>query len=593
MNKVTARKEAIPSPSDGKRQAVAGRKSKKAALEAKLPSISDLIFSNSSQAIAVTDERGAIVSANPAFSNLTGFQIKAADGRMISEFFPDRKSAAALNAALSKSGEWHGMTRIEQSNGEQHTVFLNALACRREDDPGRVYLFSEGNHSSIIMSGRGAWFDMLTRLPNRRAFSERLAGIIARSKSNDSFCAILVLDVNRFHSINDSIGFANGDQLLRLLADRLTGCTREIDTVFRLGSDEFALIVDNVSHPEDVSLIAKRLLSACAPPFRLSNQEVYVTFSIGISIFPGDGITIEQLLKSAHAALQRAEEFGVNHFQTYHPAMNSKVVEEFRLDNDLRKALQQDELMLFFQPQIDLTAGGICGAEALIRWMHPQRGVISPVQFVHLAESNGLIIPMGEWVLREACKQMKKWQEQYSQKLYVAVNLSNQQFLQADLADRVAGILEETGFDPSSLELEITETVGMKNPEATLKTLKKLKSMGIHIAIDDFGTGYSSIYYLKKFPIDTIKIDRSFVDDMATDPNAATIVLTMIAMARHLDLSIIAEGVETRAQLDYLLGAGCSKIQGFFYSPPVSAPAFARLLKEPETLENTTGISRK
>jgi EAL domain-containing protein (putative c-di-GMP-specific phosphodiesterase class I) len=253
-------------------------------------------------------------------------------------------------------------------------------------------------------------------------------------------------------------------------------------------------------------------------------------------------------------------------------------MEEFMLDNDLRKALQQDELLLHYQPQVDLTTGKIYGAEALIRWMHPQRGVLSPLQFVHLAESNGLIIPMGEWVLKTACIQARKWQERYSKKFSIAVNLSNQQFQQVDITERVACILEETGLDPGSLELEITETVGMKNPESTLKALQKLKSMGVRIAIDDFGTGYSSIYYLKKFPIDSIKIDRSFIDDMAMDPNAATIVLAMIAMARSLNLS------ETRDQLDYLFGAGCRKIQGFIFGRPVTAPAFEQLLLTPPAI---------
>jgi diguanylate cyclase (GGDEF)-like protein/PAS domain S-box-containing protein len=547
--------------------------------------LGNLLFQNTLQGVLTTDARGRITSANPAFTALTGFPEKDLVGKGLSFTLSDRHDpglSRSIASALDEKGKWQGEVFLQQAAGAGRLSFLTAIAATDGGSRSCLYLFGDGAQPTGAEASieNSAYFDPLTRLPNRRAFGERLSTILGRSRQEESFCALLIIDIKKFHSINDMLGFANGDLLLQSISNRLKSCIREVDAVFRLGNDEFALVLEAISHPEDVSMVAKRVLNICAPPFRLSNREIYATVSIGISICPSDGTTEEQLLKSAHAALNRAKEFGVNHFQHYHPAMNAKVMEEFMLDNDLRKALQQDELLLYYQPQVNLATGRIFAAEALIRWMHPQRGVISPGQFVHLAESNGLIIPIGEWVLKTACIQAKKWQE-VSPDFSIAVNLSNQQFQQLDLTDRVFCIIKETGLNPELLELEITETVGMKNPESTLRALKKLKSMGVRIAIDDFGTGYSSIYYLKKFPIDSIKIDRSFVDDMAMDPNAATIVLAMIAMARSLNLSVIAEGVETRPQLDYLFGAGCNKIQGFYFGQPVTAGDFERLLTDP------------
>ena len=546
----------------------------------------DPLFEYSIQGVAKTDAEGYIVAVNPAFANRTGFLPEKLDGKELSFLVSDPRDRGlwrTILARLKEEGKWEGRVFVKSAEGGAQQCRMTGFSGKVSGKNGFICLFSEssGSGEGEASGSVASWFDPLTRLPNRRSFGERLSVILDNCRRNESFCAILIVDINKFHAINEMLGFSNGDQLLQSLSNRLKSCIREVDAVFRLGNDEFVLVLEAFSHPEDISLVAKRVLTTCAPPFRLSNREIYITVSIGISICPSDGTTEDQLLKSAHAALNRAKEYGVNHIQHYHPTMNAKIMEEFMLDNDLRKALEQQELLLHYQPQVDLTTGEVYGCEALIRWMHPQRGMVSPGQFVHLAESNGLIIPMGEWVLKTACLQARAWQEQYSRKISMAVNLSNQQFQQLDLTDRIGDILRETGCDPESLELEITETVGMKNPKSTLKALKRVKSMGVRIAIDDFGTGYSSIYYLKKFPIDSIKIDRSFVDDMAADPNAATIVLAMIAMARSLNLSVIAEGVETREQLDYLFGAGCRKIQGFFFSQPVPAAAFELLLQDP------------
>ena len=555
--------------------------------------IGETFFANAEEGILVADGRGIITAINPAFVAITGRKQKDMIGKKVSNLFSDaanRQTFEVMQKELLKNAKWQGEMWNRSSRGDNHPLLLTVVAKTdpRHTKPYYLYLFTDiASHIDNSLPSRNqAYYDSLTGLPNRQLLSDRLTFMISRAKRNNSFIGLLFLDINRFQSINNTLGYSTGDQLLQAIGTRLKSCVREVDAVFRLGDDEFAMILEGISQPEDATRIAKRILNTCAAPFRLSNHEVYATISIGICIFPSDGDTVDQLLKNAQAALSRSKELGINGFQHYKPSMNARVAEEFTIENDLRKALERNQMLVFYQPQIDLITKEIIGAEALVRWMHPQLGMVSPGQFIPLAESNGLIIPIGEWVLKTASMQTKKWQEQYARNFCIAVNLSNRQFQQQDLVSLVERTLRETGLEPQTLELEITESMGMKNPEATLKTLQQLKSMGIRIAIDDFGTGYSSIYYLKKFPINTIKIDRSFVDDIVTDPNDATIVLAMIALAHSLRLTVIAEGVENREQLDYLLRNGCQKIQGFIYSPPVNANGFEQLLADPTLTRN-------
>jgi diguanylate cyclase (GGDEF)-like protein/PAS domain S-box-containing protein len=571
-----------------------------AAVKRKTPSASisslhlgNSIFMNATEGILITDLQGTILTVNPAFTGITGLFEKEVVGKNALFLYSDRKNRKIykeVTSQLKKTGKWQGEIWTRKRNGENHPLLATTVLHDGDTDrPGSCLSFITDITHHIDNSQQlhnHAYYDTLTGLPNRRLLADRLTFMINRSKRNNSLLSLLLLDLSRFHSINDTLGFATGDLLLQAMGTRLKSCVREVDAVFRLGDDDFALILEGISQPDDASKVAKRILSTCATPFHLSNHEVFAAASIGISMYPSDGSTIEQLMKNSQAALTRAKEFGTNHFQHYQPNMNAKVIEEFTLENDLRKALQRNELVVYYQPQIDLVTRKVTGSEALIRWMHPKLGMVPPGKFVHLAESNGLIIPIGEWVLKTACAQTKKWQEQYSKNLSVAVNLSNRQFQQQDLVAMVARALKDTGLAPESLELEITESMGMRNPAATLKTLQELKSMGARIAIDDFGTGYSSIYYLKKFPIDTIKIDRSFVDDIVTDPNDAVIVLAMIALAHSLKLTVVAEGVENKEQLEYLLNNGCKRIQGFFYSPPVNPHAFEQLLTDPMLVQN-------
>lgn len=557
------------------------------------PLVKNVVFIHAAEGIMFADEKGGILSVNPAFADIMGLSEQELQGKKVSFLFDDlrnNKIYTTMRKELARKGKWQGEIWKRKKNGENRPLQLTAVLDDVTAKASKQFLYFITDVASHIGSSSGArnqaYYDTLTGLPNRQLLIDRLRFMINRSKRNRSFLALVLLDLNRFHSINNTLGYGIGDKLLQSMATRLKTCVRDVDTVFRLGDDDFALILEGISQPEDASRVAKRIISTCSSPFRLANQEVFITVSIGISICPSDGESIETLLTNSQAALTRAKDFGINHFQHYQRNMNEKVLEEFTLENDLRKALQQNELILHYQPQVNLGSNEIYGAEALIRWSHPRLGMVSPAQFVHLAEANGLIIPIGEWVLKTACQQAKRWQELYSPRFTIAVNLSNRQFQQQDLVSMIDRILKETQLDPHTLELEITESMGMKNPEATLKTLQELKSMGVNIAIDDFGTGYSSIYYLKRFPIDSMKIDRSFVDDVTTDPNDATIVLAMLALANSLNISVIAEGVENKEQLNFLSKNGCKRIQGYFFSRPVAPEGFEQLLADPLLMKN-------
>jgi diguanylate cyclase (GGDEF)-like protein len=346
-----------------------------------------------------------------------------------------------------------------------------------------VAVFNDITHlmSKLDNVQNHAYYDTLTGLPNRLLLHDRLEFILNHARRNQSFVAVLLLDVNRFKLINDTFGYTAGDELLQNIGERLKSCLRDVDAVFRSGDDEFAIILDDVNQPEDSSKVAQRIVETCAIPFNIADHELYATISIGISIFPFDAQDHEGLLKNAEDAMIRAKDLGINNYQHYKPAMNNRAFEQLTLEHSLRKALIQKEFVVFYQPQVNLKTQKITGAEALVRWNHPELGMISPGQFIPIAEETGLILPIGEWVLITACTQMVKWEEQHKMGLTISVNLSARQFLQQDIVTTVRTILNETGLNPKQLELEITESLGMKNPELTLRTLKELKDMGIHI----------------------------------------------------------------------------------------------------------------
>ena len=424
-----------------------------------------------------------------------------------------------------------------------------------------------------------AHFDDLTGLPNRNMFNQRLSHALARARRVDEPLAILFIDLDRFKNINDTLGHGAGDRALKEIAQRLRGCLREADTVSRLGGDEFVVLIEGASQPADVVEVAQKILAAVARPVHLESQEFHLTASIGISTCPGDSDDLQGLMKNADIAMYRAKEQGKNNFQFYSAQINVHTLERAALESDLRHALERNEFLLHYQPKVDIGGNRIVGMEALVRWQQPGKGLVAPAQFIPLAEETGLIVPIGEWVLKTACLQNKAWQERGLPRLRVAVNLSARQFTHESLLQDVARALDETGLDPAWLEFEITESMVMRDPEHAVTLLHGLKAMGIHLSIDDFGTGYSSLSYLKRFPLDSVKIDRSFIRDLPGDGDDAAITQAIIAMAHSLRLVVIAEGVETEEQLGFLRVNGCDQMQGYHFSRPLPEDQFLRLLQ--------------
>lgn len=420
--------------------------------------------------------------------------------------------------------------------------------------------------------------DRLTNLPNRLLFDEQLSLALVNAHQRGEMLAVAFLDLDRFKTVNDTLGHAVGDQLLQQVTERLQGCLRECDAVARWGGDEFTLLLPHISCAEDVSKIAWRILDVLSTPFCLEEHELYITASLGIALAPYDGEDAETLLKNADTAMYRAKQQGKNNYQFYSPEMNTKALEQLALEADLRKALVRDEFLLYYQPQVDINTGEIVGMEALLRWQHPQLGLVPPNQFIPLAEETGLICQIGEWVLRTACVQHQAWRLAGLSPMRIAVNLSARQFQQQGLVQTIVQILQETKIDPCYLELEITESIAMQDVDLTIAVLQELRQMGIHIAMDDFGTGYSSLSTIKHFPLQIIKIDQSFVRDLMIDPSDAAIAKAVVALGQGLNLKTLAEGVETLEQLKFLQSIGCDIAQGYLFSKPLPSEAASQLL---------------
>lgn len=416
--------------------------------------------------------------------------------------------------------------------------------------------------------------DGLTGLVNRPLFMERLNRAVVRANRDKIQVAIMFIDLDRFKHINDTLGHNAGDTLLQEVATRLERCTREQDTVARFGGDEFTILLEGVNHANDAVIVANKIIRSISYPIRIHDQELYVTPSIGITMYPDDADSVEQLMKHADSAMYRAKEEGRNGFQFYTDGMNRESEERMELESRLRQAMHKREFQLFYQPKINIRNGEMIGAEALIRWNQPDLGMVSPAKFIPLAEENGLINSIGEWVIREACSQMQEWNLTGMDPIRVAVNLSPRQLYQQDLADMILDTALEYSIVPRNIELEITESLLMDDTEASITTLKKLKEWGMHVSIDDFGTGYCSLAYLKRFPIETLKIDRSFVMDITTDPDDAAICSAIIALGHKLRLNVTAEGIETSEQLEFLKQQGCDEAQGFYFSKPLPAAEF-------------------
>jgi diguanylate cyclase (GGDEF)-like protein len=423
-----------------------------------------------------------------------------------------------------------------------------------------------------------AQFDPLTELPNRSLFLDRLRRAMEHAQRNRCRVGVVFADLDRFKIVNDTMGHSTGDKLLVQVAQRLQRCVRSCDTVARLGGDEFAFILTDLAQAEDATLVAEKVITALSLLFELEGQEIYISASLGISIYPGDGTDADGLLRNADTAMFQAKEQGPAIYRFYLPQMNERAVARLKIETQLRGALARREFVLHYQPKASLVSGEITGFEALLRWQHPTHGLVPPLQFISVLEDTGLIVSVGEWVVRTVCEQIKTWQNQGLSLYPIAVNLSARQFQQQDLDSCVGETLQITGIDPHLLEFELTESILMKEAETTANALQNLKAFGVQISMDDFGTGYSSLAYLKRFPLDVIKIDRAFIRDVTTDPDDATIAVAMIKLAHSLGLKVVAEGVETKSQLDFLIKHGCDEMQGFYFSRPLPLESASQAL---------------
>jgi len=541
-----------------------------------------------------TDLRGKVTYLNRFAEKMTGWLRGEALGRPVEDVLRlvDNASGAAIDDAVATvlQGDRTGSPMI---------CAVDCTLLRRDGVEigveNRVTIIDDqaGNALGIVMAfrdvskaraasleiSRVAQHDALTRLPNRTLFNDRLTQAISFAKREGDQLAVLFVDLDQFKRINDSLGHAMGDKLLRSVAGRLTACVRQSDTVCRLGGDEFVVLLSEVTSAEAASVSARKILRAIAAPHIIDDKSLDITASIGGSIYPNDGQDAENLLGQADAGMYEAKKHGRNRCQFYRSDMRVRLAKRLLLEGDLRYALGRNEFLLLYQPKIDLQTGQITGMEALIRWMHPKRGMLHPMEFVHIAEECGLIVSIGQWVLLEACRQSRAWSDMGLGIIPIAVNVSAAEFLAKDYLSGVRAVLIATGVEPVNLELELTESVLMEDAETAVITLHALKEMGVRLAIDDFGTGYSSFTYLKRFPMDTIKVDQSFVQEISTDPEDITIVSAMIDIGKSLNRRVVAEGVETRSQLDFLQRHACGEGQGYYFSRPLVAEQAGNLFK--------------
>ncbi len=543
------------------------------------------VFDNMPEGVLVTDTEATILSVNPAFEAATGYTPQQAIGqhvRMLKSGHHDQEFYQALWAQLLSEGQWQGEIWNRRKNGEIYPEWLTISALKNDHGETTHYagIFSDINTQQHVQQRlqRLAYYDTLTGLPNRTYFYDHLGQELHRAKHDGTIFGVMFLDFDRFKNINDTLGHSVGDAVLKNIAVRLKDNVRDSDTVARLGGDEFVVLLPEMKEARHAIMVADKLMSSFIEPVSVDGRDLFVTASVGISIYPFDGDNAEMLIKNADTAMYHSKELGRNRYHFYTADMSARFREQLDLENGFRRALENNELYLVYQPQVDVRSGKIIGIEALARWHHPDFGDVPPSRFIALAEDSGMIGRMGEWVLRTACYQAKQWAALCDHPFRIAINISAHQLLQHGLCETVKQLIEEIDLDPTYLELELTESVLMENADVTIATLQRLSDMGIELSIDDFGTGYSSLSYLKRFAIDKLKIDRSFVKDVPHDANDAAIAATVIAMARNLNLEVIAEGVETDEQCNFLKERGCYIMQGRFFSTPVKAIDITHML---------------
>jgi|GEM_PF-1148608 len=532
---------------------------------------------------------------NPAFETITGYRADEAIGRGIEFLLGDEHDQPGMQEvqhALRERRDGHAVLRNFRKDGRPfwNEFYIAPVRGDRGEVTHYVGVMNDVTEAKSYEEqlAHQANFDALTGLANRNLLQDRLQQAIVNARRAGGSVAAVVLDIDNFKLVNDSLGHDVGDELLQVVADRLKGCVRDTDTVARLGGDEFVVVLptkgDAAANEADVTAVVGKLLEQVAHPLTLGERPIRPTCSLGVSIFPQDGEDAATLLKNADAAMYRAKELGRNRFQFFTADVNDRIRRRLELESSLRLALEREEFVLHYQPQVGLASGAIVGVEALVRWHHPQKGLIGPKDFIGFAEESGLIVQLGDWVLRQACAQNKAWQEEGLPAIPVSVNMSARQCEQDDVDRVVTRALETVGLLPRYLELEITESISMANPEQSVPLMCRLKDTGVALSIDDFGTGFSNLSYLKRFPVDRLKIDLSFVREITTDAGSLAISEAIITMSHSLNLQVVAEGVETEGQLELLGARNCDFIQGYYFSPPVTADAFATLLREDRRL---------
>lgn len=532
------------------------------------------------------DENAVYTYSSPRVYELLGYEPDEILGKTPFELMPQDEAdrVGALFGPIAARHEAFSSLENTNQHKQGHLVVLETSGVPIFDDNG-TFRGYRGMDRDITERKRTterlaqlAHTDSLTGLPNRALFQERLQSSIEHAGHRGRYVAVMLLDLDRFKLVNDTLGHAAGDRLLKLVAQRLTAVIREDDTVARLGGDEFVILLVDVAHQEDVAFVARKIINEMAAPYSIAGRELFVTCSIGVSLFPGDGSDSASLMTHADTAMYQAKTKGPNNFQLYSSDMKIATTQRLTVETELRYALERGEFELHYQPRVDLITGRMISYEALLRWQRPGVGCISPVEFVPILEETGLIVPVGEWILRCACNQARRWHEQFGQKVNISVNLSPQQLRQHDFIGKLKDILHDSGLNPKYLELELTEGMLLEGTAHSIALLQDMRGMGVRFAIDDFGTGYSSLAYLQRFPIDTLKIDRTFVRDIKIEQDGGAIVRAIIAMAHSLEMRVVAEGVETAEQLDFLQRYNCDEGQGYWFSKPQPDSAITDLL---------------
>jgi len=542
-------------------------------------------------AVLFTDLSGNILNADDSFLNLLGYTSENLPPSIHDLTPPEHRRLD--EEAFEKLMAFGACAPFEKEFLKQDGTAIPVLfgAALHEEEIACFVADLSQNRQTQEKLNHLAYHDALTDLPNQVLFKDRLKQAIALSRRNDQMQGVLLLNLDRFKTINDSLGYTAGDRLLQSVAQRLSSCVRESDTVARFGGDEFAVLLTQIPRAQDAANVASAIKNALDQAFLFEDQEIFVSSSIGISLYPHDGRDTAGLLKNAGAALDRAKNLGGNVYQFYTAGGTTRALKQLVLESNLRPGLERSEFVVYYQPQVDIRGFHLVGMEALVRWQHPSLGLLYPKEFIPLAEESGLIIALGDFVMRTACAQNKAWQDAGLMPMRLSVNFSARQFQQSTFITDVSNILKETNLDPRWLELELTESSIMKDPEAAIEKLHELKLMGIKVAVDDFGTGYSSLNYLKRFPIDTLKIDRTFVSDICRDPHDTAIVRAIINLGHALDLTVIAEGVETKEQLQYLSALECDVLQGFLFSKALPAATFEELLVEQRRVTSERDVS--